>query len=96
MFPLDAEEMHEALEAETAELKEKGFKPAIIASFHKMAPLLWEKMAVAAFVEDHPNLMGALPNVETVGEAVEIARRDYRMDDEAAHQLAVLLREILI
>ncbi len=71
---------------------EAKVKMAVVGSYLKVMPLLWEREAIAAFVEQSPELMTALPNLEDAEEAVMVATMDYRMDESQQKQLPELLQ----
>ncbi len=81
-----------ALQAEEETLEAEGTDPVVAVAYLTMAPLLWEEKAIAAHVRHNPELMGALPNVVDVGEAVIIATKDYRLNAPQREQLAALLQ----
>ena len=94
LFPLSGAAMEKALDAETEKLKARGIdSPAVRASYLMMAPLLWERGAIARFAQDNPDVVGALPNVEAVDEAVMISSMDRPMTASDKTALARLLRE---
>jgi len=91
-FPLPEAELEEALELEAARIQaEHKTSPSLTLAYLKVMPLLWEREAIAAFVADNPALAGALPNVETVEEAVRIATLDHPITTREQDKLASLL-----
>ena len=93
MFPLDSETMAEWLDEELDRIAATGPSKALVASYLKIMPLLWENEAIAEFVTTNPDLIPALPSVESVKEAVLIATMDYRMDEAEQEELADLLNQ---
>jgi hypothetical protein len=91
MFPLPGDLMDKALERESAELKKAGNPAPVVAAFHRLAPLVWESEAIAAFVREEPNAAGALPNVVDADEAVMLASMDSALTASEQKQLRQLL-----
>lgn len=87
MFPLPAEQMARALEAEETRLA-KTLGSALLGSIYlQMMPLLWERIAILGFLTDHPGLMGAILPIESPSEAVLMASRDYPLTPTQQQQL---------
>jgi len=92
MFPLPDDVLMDALDREADRLMaEHKISPSLTLAYLKTMPLLWERKAIAAFVADNPALGGALPNVETVEEAIRIATLDHPITTREQDKLASLL-----
>ncbi len=93
VFPMNGAAMMAALDGEASRLRQRGCDSSVIVAYLTMMPLLWERRAIARYVGEHPELAGALPNVESVDEAVAIASLDHPLDESAQWRLAALLSE---
>lgn len=93
LFRLNPAELSTALEQESDKLKKDGVTdPSVRSSYLQLAPLLWERAAIANAVEQSPGLAPALPNVEDVGEAVTLASQDRQLNARQQQQLSELLQ----
>ena len=92
MFPLPAEEMEAALEAETDRLAAGAAGSDLVAHAYRVVmPLVWERKAIAAFqTENGP--MASLPVIETAQEAVIVASKDYPLTKAEQKTLSAMLR----
>ena len=91
MFPLPPSEMEKALDLEQERLS-KADRPVVVAAYLLVMPLLWEREAIAKFKRAHPEMMDALPNVESVQEAVMLASTEFPLDKRQQQRLARLLQ----
>ena len=91
MFPLPEDQMLEALDKETRRLQRTD-KPMVVAAYLMVMPLLWESEAIAQYKAEHPELMGALPEVADAGEAVLLASKDFPLTASDQKRLEKLLR----
>lgn len=92
MFPLPPDDMLEALNREERRIAEEKDVPLRLATAYLLVmPLLWERRAIARYVASHPQAEAALPNVETVGEAVMLASKEYSITSQDQRQLAAML-----
>jgi len=71
--------------------------PRVLLSYQLVLPLLVEREAIDALVEeaDDPGLRGALPEVLNRSEAVSLATREYRLTESQQKRLMHLLPETL-
>lgn len=76
LFPMPQEQLSRALEAEHAKLTTEMGDDVLALAYQKVAPLLWERKAIAAFV-DRNGQNPALPLVESVEQAVAIASMEH-------------------
>lgn len=91
MFPLEAENLNQALEKEEKRIAaEVGGSLQIAAVYLQVMPLLWERRALAAYNRNHQTLL--FPDVATVNEAVEMAARDCPMNPRQKASLRRLLK----
>ena len=90
MFPLPEADLDKALEREEARVGARA-NPHVAAAYLKIMPLLWERTAISSFLRENPNLRHALPTIEDLGEAMEIATRDFRLTAWEQVKLRALL-----
>lgn len=95
VFHLPETEMDLELEKISAEMDQAGVPWEVRLSFTKVAPLLAEREAIAAFTRENPEYQRALPNVEDVGEAVILASMEDELNEQQQEQLAGLLQQPL-
>lgn len=91
MFPLKAQKMDAALEAEETKIADEIKDPIVAAAYLKVMPLLWERKAIKTYLADNPNLQNAMPPQETVSEALILASKDFRLTDSQLSKLRTLL-----
>lgn len=91
MFPLPSEELDRALEKESARLRKAGHSSGVVVSYLTMLPLLLEREAIARFKSRNQGLEAALPNVESVEEAVLVAAKDRVLNANQKAELSRLL-----
>jgi hypothetical protein len=91
IFPLPDDQMEKALSLEEKRLMQKD-RPIVVSAYLMVMPLLWERDAIAQFKAMNPNLMAALPEVESVQEAVMLASSEFPLDDSQQKRLAKLLQ----
>lgn len=90
LFPLEQEALSKALEADHARLAAEVGEGVALA-YQTVAPLLWERKAIAAFVDRNgPN--PALPEVLSIEEAVAIASMDHLLTSSEQKTLREKLR----
>lgn len=84
-------------EAAEEMLDELGAKMAgdveLVLEYQTVAPLLFERKALAHVRRKNPSLAGALPEVANLMEALEMARAEYMLDDEELGQLSEALKK---
>lgn len=79
LFPLDQEKLNEALEARELALQQQGYSPKVATAYLTVAPLLWEKAALATYSRDHPGMSEALPEVVSPAEATLLATQEFSL-----------------
>ena len=72
---------------------EAGTPPAVARCLPTCLPLLTESQAIAAYVSQHPNLKGALPEMLDADEASELMTQDCRLSPENREILTRILSE---
>lgn len=92
LFHLAPDELDRQLETEEKKLEAKGVSSPAIVGYLTMAPLLFEKAAIARWKQENPASTSLLPNVETPDEAVMIFSRDRPMSTSQQTELSNLLR----
>jgi len=93
IFPLPGEMMDKALDRESTKLHAKVKDWTLVAAVIKVGPLLWEHAAISKFLQTQPNLGSAMPPLETINEAVEMASQDFRLSSIQRKKLAQLLKQ---
>ena len=87
LFPLSQDKLNEALEARELALQQKGVEPRVASAYLTVAPLLWEKAALAAYSRDHPGIEGALPEVVSPAEATLLATKEFSLTESQQRTL---------
>lgn len=91
LFPLSQDRLNEALEARELAMQDKGIDSPVATAYLAMAPLLWEKAALAAYSRDHPGIADSLPNVVSPAEATLLATKEYSLTEPQQRTLSALL-----
>jgi len=93
LFSLSPEEIDAALDAQADEMESAGEPDSVILAYQLVAPLLFEREAIQAFVlsTESFGLRAALPEILSVDEAVRIATMEYRLTDHEMVRLQNLL-----
>ncbi len=92
-FPMDEEQISKADDQEAKLLLNQGMERAVMCAYLDMKPLLLERDAIQAYLEtsNDPYLPGALPEVNSVNEAVILASQDRPLTPSQQKQLSELL-----
>lgn len=93
IFPLDQEQMNNALNQEEDSLRAQGVPSEVALALVQVGPLLWENPAIMVFVANNPNFLGTLPDLATVSEAVSRATQEFSLTTSEQKVLARLLRK---
>ena len=94
IFPLPQDLLDKALDREEARVATvPGADRVVAAAYLKLAPLLWERMAISSYLRENPELRAALPPIESLEEAVKMAANDFRMSEHQLSTLYKLLRK---
>ena len=90
MFPLPDDLLAKALDLEEQRVAEQLGSPLAAAAYLVVMPLLWEGAAIQRWVSQNgPN--PALPPVQTVDAAMQVAMGDYPLTPDEAQALRALL-----
>lgn len=92
MFPLPQAELDKALEREESRLMKETGDPALAAAYLKIMPLLWERTAISDFLLGNPQLRIAIPPMESLSEALTVARKDFRLSAPQMSKLSEMLK----
>lgn len=93
-FRMNQDELTQADQKEYEDLKKK-VSPDVAISFQTLRPLLLERKAISRHLQKHPELRQALPEVNSINEAVMLASMDRPLNPLQQKQLEQLLREAL-
>ena len=93
-LPMTEQEMEAAEEKEADEL-EKSWPRLVVRGFQDMRPLLLEREALRKWTREHPEYAAALPEVNSLEEAVAMAAMDWMYDETEKKQLRQLLDEAM-
>lgn len=91
-FRMDPDQMAEFEDKEYADLVAKGVDPTVAISLLDVTPLLEERTAISRYLETHPDLRSALPELATVNEAVILASKERPLSPSQQTQLRSLLQ----
>lgn len=91
LFPLDQAALNEALEAREMALKNQGIEEKVATAYLSVAPLLWEREALASYSRTHPGLQDSLPNLVSPAEATSLATQEYSLTASQQQTLTGLL-----
>jgi hypothetical protein len=94
MFPLPQSELDAALAAEEARLTRETNDPVVASAYLKVMPLLWERTALSNFLLANPSMRIAMPPVESVPEAIQMARKDFRLTTGQMTTLSRMLKKM--
>lgn len=94
MFPLPQEELDDALAAEEKRLTLETNDPVVASAYLKLMPLLWERTAISNFLLANPSMRVAMPPIESLSEAVTMARRDFRLTTAQLTRLSAMLKKM--
>ena len=89
MFPLPEPDLEKALLSEESKLTAETGSSRVAIAFLLVAPLLWERAAIAAYQDETDEM--SLPIVETVQEAVMLASKEYALTMDQQKSLNDLL-----
>ncbi len=102
MFPLPPQDLEKALQVEetriateAAAMEPKAEQPDYLTAgaYLLVMPLLWEHEAISQFLTEHPEMQRALPTVETVQDAVDLASEEFVLDSTQRQKLGALLQQ---
>jgi len=93
MFRMNEQEIYPELEKQAKDLIKLGYNNRTVLSYLTVKPLLLERKAIQVYVETHPNMIKALPEVLDSHEAVLLMKMEYRLDKKECSDLFMLLNE---
>lgn len=91
MFPLPQEQLDQALEREEQRLTRETNDPQVASAYLKIMPLLWENEAISKFLNANPSMTVAMPTLQSLSEALMVARKDFRLTNGQMAKLKTLL-----
>ena len=91
MFPLPQDQLDLAMENELQRVKGETGSPVVAAAYLLTMPLLWEVEAIRNWQEQTGQVLPSLPILETVPQAMAVARGDYLLDQPEAEILRRML-----
>lgn len=91
LFPLAQDKLNEALEARELAMQQQGVEPKVAAAYLTVAPLLWEKAALATYSRAHPGANDVLPEVVSPAEATLLATKEFSLTASQQQTLQTLL-----
>ena len=73
-----------------------GHDPGVAVAFQMLAPRMLEASAISRYAQigDRHELRGALPEILEVEEGLDLAEREYRLDDQQIEELRTLLERL--
>src|SRR5687767_6410446 len=78
LFGQAPDELVQAVVDEEEKLARKlAVRPTVAMVLIKMGALLWERKAIARYLQSHPQDQAALPNLESVDEAMDLVKVDH-------------------
>lgn len=92
-WALDAKGIQAAEQRAARYLRKDGLDSMLVQAFLDARPLLLEREAIARYVRTHPELRGALPEVNSINEAILIVTGDWPLDQSETEQLRTLLAQ---
>lgn len=92
MFPLPQAQMDKALDREEQRLTRESNDAVVASAYLKIMPLLWERVAISKYLLANPSLRMAMPPIETIAEAVQIARKDFHLTTPQLMKLSEMLK----
>ena len=98
LFRLTPEELPPMLEKLVDKVAEdQGANNSTVLAYRLVAPLLQETVAISEYLEetDRMDLRAALPEVNSVNEAVILASQEYRLSPSEQTKLRLLLERLL-
>jgi len=93
MFPLPQDQLDLALEKEEQRLTREANDPVVASAYLKIMPLLWEHEAISRFLNANPSLTIAMPPLQSLAEALMVARKDFRLTNAQMAKLKQMLSE---
>ena len=92
-FSMDQDQMTEAMDKEMDKLEQSGVSNQVALAFVLAAPMVAEPEAIRVFAQKNPGIREALPEVNNLNEAAEIAAMEYRLKQTQKEVLRMLLEK---
>jgi hypothetical protein len=85
--------LDEQLEMQRSNLEKQGWTRKAISAYISLSPLYLENQAMQAYLRQKgdPELLGLLPNLETLDELLMLAQREYLMEPKDLEDLKKML-----
>lgn len=95
-FALDQEQLTALLEDWGNLLAKAGHSPGVVLAYQVLTPLVIERRAIQAYLAEteKPDLMGALPEINSPAEALTLAARDYKLTPRDLSDLEAMLKRL--
>lgn len=91
VFVLDEAGIQSSEETDADKLDQDGVDPMVVQAYLDARPLLLEREAIARYVATHPDLRAALPEVNSINEAILTVTGDWPLSQSETAQLKTLL-----
>lgn len=97
VFMLDDQGLADRTDQEWRELLEQGVEHKVASPFVDFKPHLLERKAMLKFRRENPHMMldNALPEINTADEAVWLADREFRLNEDQKAQLLEMFEELI-
>ena len=94
LFHLNQDQLTEANQQEYDQLLKEGVTPPVANAYLIYAPLIAEREAISRYTQINPSLRDALPEVNSVNEALRMALSSERLTPTEIEQLRPLLAKL--
>ena len=94
MFHLSQDQLTDRIQREAENLQGRGFHPRVVRAAQTVAPLLAERHAISSYLVKHPQYSQALPEVNSVQEAIILASKEFLLTTPQQKELEKLLKAI--
>lgn len=88
------EDLIEAVDSLRERLLAKGLSPEVVRAYLLVGPLYAERMAIGELLMKRPQLMGALPEITSPDEAVQIATMEMNLTSSQQAEVKKLLSSL--
>lgn len=95
MLKMDDETLEQSLEIQGDRLEKSGTSSQVSLAYQTVAPLLVENQAILTYTArpERSDLKAVLVDVATPEEALNLAQREYRLDQKEIAELLPMLKE---
>ena len=90
-FRLDPDQLAKLDDLLVQKVQGKGIDPKVARCLPMCLPLFLEREAIAGYVDQHPNLRAALPEMNDPEEAAILMQMDYRLTESQMKELERIL-----